>query len=100
MFLNGVDKFFNRPVWLRPSFNSPDAIKKLIVKLIKHYSSSGTVVLNMMFHSMEFYPGASPYSKNQEDCKRLINRVEFIVKYCKEIGVKFCKLSQVRNLCK
>ncbi|MDO8603539.1 MAG: hypothetical protein Q7O04_06820 [Candidatus Omnitrophota bacterium] len=98
IFLNSVYKFFNRPVWLRPSFNSPHDMKRLVHKFISKYSSSDVIVLNMMFHSMEFYPGASPYSRNQEDCNRLIGDLESIIGYCREIGVTFCKLSHIRGL--
>lgn len=98
MFTNVIYRLLNRPVWLRPSFNSPAEMKSLILRFIRRHASSGILVLNMMFHSMEFYPGASPYSRNQEDCDRLIDRVDFILKYCGDIGVEFCKLSHTRAL--
>lgn len=98
IFLNGIYKFFNKPAWLRPSFNTFGQIKKLVHKFIRLYSSNNVIVLNMMFHSMEFYPGASPYSKNQEDCDRLIQKLELVIEYCRQIAAKFCKLSQIRAL--
>ena len=52
----------------------------------------------MMFHSMEFYPEASPCSKSQENCDRLLERLEDVIKYCKDIGTNFCNLSEIRNL--
>jgi len=97
-FLNCLHKFLNRPVWLRPSFNGSVDMKKLICKFIKQHGSNGKVVLNMMFHSMEFFPGASPYSRNQEDYDRLVNRVQSIIEYCRDIGARFCKLSQIKAL--
>lgn len=98
LFLNSIAKLLNKPVWLRPSFNSPAEMKKLMQSFIKIYRARNTVVLNMMFHSMEFYPGASPYTKNKEECERLARSLEIVIHYCKQIGVKFCKLSQVRTL--
>ena len=98
MFSNGLSKILNRPVWLRPSFSDVGAMKKLVDKYIKIYAGKGNIVLNMMFHSMEFYPGASPYAATFEDCLRLTDRMDATIRYCRDIGVKFCKLSDLRDL--
>lgn len=98
MFLSSISRILNRPTWLRPSYSSIGKIKKLIDKCITVYSYKNIIVLNMMFHSMEFFPGGSPYSKSQEDCQRLIHILEFAIRYGNEIGTEFCKLSQVRTL--
>jgi len=96
-FLNALDKMINRPAWLRPSFSSRHVMKKLIDKITKKYKNENAIVLNMMFHSMEFFPGASPYARDRDSCCRLADSVEFILKYCKELGINFCGLSA---LCK
>lgn len=97
-YLNAFQRLFNRPAWLRPSFGKISEIKALVDNFIERYREKNRLVLNMMFHTMEFYPGASPYSRTEEDCQRLLKRLESIIKYCRDIGIKFCKLSEVRNL--
>ena len=98
IFLNSLSKFLNKPTWLRPSFSNATDMKRLINKYISSYSFADTIVLNMMFHSMEFCPMASPYSKNQNDCEVLIRKVRSVIEYCKEIKVKFCRLSQIKTV--
>ncbi len=98
MFLSSIRRILNRPTWLRPSYSSVGKMKKLIDKCITVYRHKKIIVLNMMFHSMEFLPGGSPYAKSQEDCQRLIHNLEFALRYGDEIGAEFCKLSQVSTL--
>lgn len=59
-------------VWLRPSYSSLDYMIKLADQVI----SSGVTVLNMMFHSTELMPGASPYNKTQEDVDLFLKKIE------------------------
>jgi len=100
VFLNGFSRILNRPVWLRPSFNDALAMKKLVDAYLRIYSGKEKIVLNMMFHSMEFYPLASPYSAKLEDCRRLADRIDSIMRYCRDLGAKFCKLSDLREFYK
>lgn len=94
-FLNALDRIINRPAWLRPSFTSQYSMKKVIDKFMTKYKNENVIILNMIFHSMEFYPGASPYAKDKDSCYRLAGSMEFILKYCKELGVNFCGLSEL-----
>lgn len=97
-FLNPLKRILNRPTWLRPSFTSGNLMKKLINKFIASHSKNKFIVLNIMFHSMEFFPEASPYSRTREDCTNLINRLEEVLAYCGSIGAKFCKLSHIKTI--
>lgn len=98
LFLNPINKIFNHPTWLRPSFSSYNEMKRLIDQFIAAYRDRDTVVLNMMFHSMEFYPNASPYARNREDCSRLLEKLGAVIEYCGQIGAVFYSLSQIRVL--
>ncbi len=99
-YLNGIDRIFNRPAWLRPSFGELKRMKALIDNFLERYKKERSIVLNMMFHNVEFYPNASPYTKNRDDCARLLLRLEETIKYCKAIGVKFVKLSEINDIFK
>ncbi|MFA5388581.1 MAG: hypothetical protein WC312_02370 [Candidatus Omnitrophota bacterium] len=100
MSMNILEAVFNRATWLRPSFSSVKDMKQLMDKVIKIRSHDNAIVLNMMFHSMEFYPGASPYASSMEGCNSLISKIEDVLKYCKKIGAEFCKLSHIRTIIK
>ena len=100
MPMNILEAVFNRATWLRPSFSSVKEMKQLMGKVIKTRSHYNAIVLNMMFHSMEFYPGASPYARSIEDCNNLISKIEDVLKYCRKIGAEFCKLSHISTVIK
>jgi len=97
-YLNIVDRLLVRPTWLRPSFTTAKKMKELIDNFMHRFGKENSVVLNMMFHSMEFYPGASPYSRNPGDCEKLLGRLEDTIRYCKNLGASFCRLSEIRKL--
>ena len=99
-FLSRIDRLFKRPTWLRPSFGGPKKMKALIDNLVSRRKGERGIVLNMMFHSMEFFPGASPYAANEEDCKRLLGALEETIRYCRDIGVKFATLSEMYDIFK
>ncbi|RMD49373.1 MAG: hypothetical protein D6830_05015 [Ignavibacteria bacterium] len=58
-------------VWLRPSYASLEDMKKMVDTVLQN----GTKVLNMMFHSSELMPGASPYNKTKEDVQNFLNKI-------------------------
>lgn len=93
-----VDRLLQRPAWLRPSFSSEAKMRMLVDNLIRLHKSEDLVVLNLMFHNMEFCAGASPYAKDEKDCADLLRRLEGIIRYCRKIGGIFCSLSAIREL--
>jgi hypothetical protein len=97
-FLNRIARLLNTPTWLRPSLSEFRAMRRLIDNFLARYGTEGPVVLNMMFHSMEFHPGASPYSKDEDACARLLKRLGDVLRYSRDIGAKFCRLSELRKL--
>ncbi len=63
-------------VWLRPSYASVDAMARLADNVLQ----SGVPILNMMFHSSELMPGASPYNRTKDDVQRFLDRIrQFLV---------------------
>jgi len=66
-----------RPVWLRPSYSPvPDAIA-----LAEALVSRGVGTLNMLFHSSELLPGASPYHRDQRAVDAFLAAFERIVEH-------------------
>ena len=78
-------------VWLRPSYSTEEQMKHLIDTVL----ASGVSVLNMMFHSTELMPGASPYNKTPEDVDHFLKKIERIVEYTrKRATVRFLTLAE------
>ncbi len=64
-----------RPVWLRPSYSPvPDAIA-----LADALVARGVPTLNMLFHSSELLPGASPYHRDEAAVDRFFDTFERVV---------------------
>ena len=81
------------PVWFRPTYSSVRKMKKVIDYYLQSYPN-GTV-LNMMFHSMEVIPGASPYYKTEKGCEAFLRRIESIISYCQSLGIQFATLKEI-----
>ncbi len=84
--------------WLRPSISSSRSMINLIKWFLKEYSSNDLVVLNMMFHSMELIPSASPYVKTKKQARDFLCKIEAVLKYCKQIGFQFSTLSALHRV--
>jgi len=66
-----------RPVWLRPSYSpAPDAIA-----LASALVARGVPTLNMLFHSSELLPGASPYHRDEAAVDRFFDTFERVVEH-------------------
>ena len=81
--------------WLRPSFQSSQEMLYAIKRIIKKHHTKDIIVLNMMFHSMEIIPNASPYTKTDQDCYLFLRRIEDVLKYCVENNFQFATLSEL-----
>ncbi|MEM3434511.1 MAG: hypothetical protein QXP27_10125 [Candidatus Methanomethyliaceae archaeon] len=85
------------PTWLRPSYSSVSQMRRLL-DLMCSNSPGDMVVANMMFHSVEFVPGASPYCRTQRDCDHLLGKLDATLKYAAERGFKFSRLSDLYRI--
>jgi hypothetical protein len=84
--------------WIRPSYEDLDSLKENTSKLIKGWDVSrfGEPIINMMFHSNEFYPAASPYNKSWKDVEVFITKIIHYVEWLEEnYEVKFSYLSDI-----
>jgi len=92
-----VDRIFPAH-WLRPSCTNASEMIQVITKLVKFYQRNKVVVLNMMFHSMEIIPCASPYTKNEEESHAFLERIRMVFKYCLANNITFVKMSDLYSM--
>ena len=91
-------KWFRGPSWFRPWFSSVDQMKDIVHYHLKKYAAHEVVVLNMMFHSMEVIPKASPYPQNESESARFVNDMVNVLNWCKEEGVQFVPLKALATI--
>ncbi|MCK5013988.1 MAG: hypothetical protein KAS66_09220 [Candidatus Omnitrophica bacterium] len=84
--------------WLRPTHMSVCEQKRLIRQYIQKYNDQKCIVFCMMFHSMEVIPNASPYTRSQNGVKRLLSRMEVVLKFFQEMDTHFVGLGDVYDL--
>lgn len=65
-----------RTIWLRPLRAATPELIALADGIIARSRRKRRVVLNLMFHSVELIPQASPYASSEQDVERLIQAVE------------------------
>jgi len=86
--------------WLRPTHMTVFEQKNLIKEIIKENKNKEIVVLNIMFHSMEIIPNATPFVRSKLEQKLYLNRLEWIIKYIQKIWWEFKTLEEIYNLYK
>ncbi len=84
--------------WLRPSYSDAATMIELVETLVVRSRSKSIVVANMMFHSMEIVPGASPYARNERECAALLGRIESVLAFCSRAGFESVTLSDLYSL--
>ncbi|HMW31889.1 MAG TPA: hypothetical protein PLH27_01945 [bacterium] len=66
---------------LRPRTDNAESLINLIKHHIKIHTTKEPIVLNMMFHSNELHPGASPYAQSPLEVGQTINTIKRILDY-------------------
>ena len=88
--------FLNYPVWLRPSHSSKSSMRRVLDALEESANQQQQpVVANMMFHSMELYPNASPYTSNQREVDRYFDDLGYVFDLIKSRGYQCVGLSEI-----
>ena len=77
------------PRWLRPWFTSVEEMKKIVRYQLRRHRDRLTIVLNMMFHSMEVIPKASPYPQTESEVQRFLADLAAVLDWCRAEGVTF-----------
>lgn len=78
---------------LRPSTNSFDQMKEIILAHIGLHDEDEPVFLNMMFHSNELAEGCSPYPQTEDEVRALLARIDELFKFMKN-KVNFITMSE------
>lgn len=79
--------------WLRPSFENLKTMINVCNKVIENVSRD-IITLNMMFHSVEIIPNASPYVKSVRDALGFLRRLEGVLRYAVNRGWEFATLAE------
>jgi peptidoglycan/xylan/chitin deacetylase (PgdA/CDA1 family) len=78
--------------WLRPSWGDPEHLRAATRRCL----AEGHPVVNVMFHSSELMPGASPYVRDEAGLTRFLARLRAIVEEAIAApGVRFATLREI-----
>ena len=98
----GPKRFFLLPAkwfcyrWLRPSIMTVFEMKRLISRILRDRPDGA--VLNMMFHSMELIPGASPYVSGRAGQRKFLQKLESVFSHTSSLGIVAKTLSEIYNV--
>ena len=67
------------PRWFRPWFSDLGTMQAIGEYHVKRFSAEPVIVLNMMFHSMEVIPKASPYPQSEADVRKFLDDLKRIL---------------------
>jgi len=72
-------------------------MKGVVRHHLNQYANQQIVVLNMMFHSMEVIPKASPYPQSAADVMKFTEQLKQTLDWCSNQGFLFSTLKGVRE---
>ena len=90
--------FLKKKVWLRPKFASIKEVKKIFKYVKSQYKKNDFIVFNMMFHSQEIIPNASPYTRNDNEVIEYISFLDEVFKLAQKEGIAFVTLEEIYNI--
>ena len=80
--------------WLRPSWGDPGLLRRATRRCL----AEGHPVINVMFHSSELMPGASPYVRDEVGLDRFLERLRAIVETALQArNARWATLREVRT---
>lgn len=82
-------------VWISPSNSDIVRMRYAINQIIRKGGENATVVVNLMFHSMEIIPGASPASRTEERARVILERLRRVLEIGKQKGFEFVRLKEI-----
>jgi hypothetical protein len=91
-------RLLRSPRWFRPWFATVEQMKTIIDYQLRRHAAEPLVVLNMMFHSMEVTPAATPYPQTEGDVRRFIDDMCAGLAYCRQLGAQAIGASEVHAL--
>lgn len=88
---------FRMPRWFRPWLSTVEQMKAVAEWHLKKFADQEVIHLNMMFHSMEVIPAATPYPQNEDEAQRYIDDMVEVLRWCGDQGFEFCGLKDLRG---
>jgi len=82
-----------RPIWLRPSYSRASDMRLLAQRIL----SDGRAPANIIFHSSELLPGASPYNRTKDDLERFYGDLESLLAFLVENGASGSTFREFRE---
>ncbi|MGH9389282.1 MAG: hypothetical protein ACRD1Z_06670, partial [Vicinamibacteria bacterium] len=82
-----------RPIWLRPSYSKASDMKRLARRVLDDFAAPA----NIIFHSSELLPGASPYNATKEDVERFYRDLESLLAFLVENGASGSSFREFRE---
>lgn len=82
--LGRLGKRVPEAVWLRPQRSTPEQLIAAADTAVRACSDDGPVVLNMMYHSVEIIPGASPYAQTKEQVLDIVHSQEALFEHLRK----------------
>lgn len=83
-----------RTYWLQPSLASLNQMIKTC-EMVINKTYRRIVILNMMFHSVEIIPCASPYARSWKEVKAFLEKIEGLLRYACKKDYMFATLSEL-----
>ena len=68
-------------MWVRPLRGTPDQLVAWADTVISTWERSSTPVLNVMFHSVEVIPAASPYTQTEGEVRELLGGLDTLFEH-------------------
>lgn len=93
-------KMMTRTHSLRPSVSNVHKLVQVINSHLAIHHENEPVFINMMFHSSEIRPGCSPYTRNEGEVTELLNRIENVIVFLKEINARSITMSECHAILK
>lgn len=85
-------RFGRSPHWLRPWLSDVETMRGLVRHHLKRFTDRPIIILNMMFHSMEVIPKASPYPQSDSDVTRYLDQLKRILDWSADLGFDFASM--------
>lgn len=83
--------------WLRPSWGSAGALIGL-AREVGRESTATPPIWNVMFHNVEVVAGASPYARDEDEARAILDRLAALLAFARDAGARSVGLADVPEL--
>lgn len=102
-FLNALPGIGSRvdPRWLRPTRGTEEGLVRVAEDEIadaRRVAPDRPVILNAMFHNVEIVPNTSPYASNEEEARKILDRLRALLSFARRSGISVVGLGDVPEI--